>query len=411
MGVLIAIGGCGGGNGARSAAACTTTVDPGQGAAAIANAIVEASDGATICMRGGAYPPIRVVGAAHGSYVTIRPAAGATASVAGMEVIDSSFLRFEALRMTEGFNMRDSAAHAGSHDYQFIENTFEKPTYGIVLAGGARPIKRVLIEGNRMHDVDFRGPEKEGRCAAGYAGGQDVTIDFAEGVTIARNTFKEAGWHYIQGGSAGPEGVDVEHNLFEGRVLRPCSHLNLWQIFAGGTNDTFRDNIAIGEPGGEAATDGLLFENGPGSADCTVKMRGTVIEGNLFLDAASSYEIQIYTTSGARISHNTVVHSQYGTALLSEHCGAGSNYTMTHNIDVENYGKTPDFTFGACTGTCAFNYNVSEDESASARGSTHHLTGWSPVWGTTRWDPLTEPAPPPGFYIPAGLPFPAGYDG
>jgi hypothetical protein len=333
-----------------------------------------------------------------------------------MEVANSSFLRFEGLRMTEGFNMRDSTG--ASHDYQFIENTFESPLYGIVLFGDSGPIKKVLIEGNYMHYVHLESPEVNGKCSAGYAQGQDVTIDNAEGVTISHNTFNEAAWHYIQGGGDGPEGVDVEHNLFEGKILMACSHLNLWQIWAGGENDTFKDNVAIGqgrgEKGGlseEAATDGVIFENGAGSVECETTMKNSVIENNLFVNAATSYELQIYTTEGATIKNNTVVGSEWGSALLTEHCGAGSNYTMTHNIDVEDQGSGPDMSFGACSGTCLFDYNVSEDTSASQAGSTHYLTNWSPEWLTTSWTPASEPKPSTGFYIPSGLSTEAGYQG
>jgi hypothetical protein len=231
---------------------------------------------------------------------------------------------------------------------------------------------------------------------------------YAEGVTIAHNTFKEAAWHYIQGGSQGPEGVNVEHNLFEGHIMMNCSHLNLWQIWGGGENDTFKDNIALGENGQQAATDGVIFENGAGSVECNVKMKNSVIENNLFINAATSYELQIYTTEGATIKNNTVVGSEYGTALLTEHCGAGSNYTMTHNIDVEDKGNGNDFNFGACTGTCTFDYNVSQDKSAS---SAHSAINWAPKWVTTSWSSLTEPTPPTGYYIPTGLPIEAGYKG
>jgi hypothetical protein len=103
-----------------------------------------------------------------------------------------------------------------------------------------------------------------------------------------------------------------------------------------------------------------------------------------------------------------VVGSEYGTALLTEHCGAGSNYTMTHNIDVEDKGNGNDFNFGACTGTCTFDYNVSQDKSAS---SAHSAINWAPKWVTTSWSSLTEPTPPTGYYIPTGLPIEAGYKG
>jgi hypothetical protein len=390
---------------------CSTTVTPQQPAATIAKVIVDAQDGATICMSNGSYPFIHVVGAAHRAYVTIQPATGATATVAGMEVANSSFLRFTGLHMIEGFNMRDTANGAASHDYQFIDNTFEEPLYGIALLGVKAPIKRVLVERNYMHHVHLAEPEKEGKCSTEYAAGQDVSMYYAEGVTIAYNTFRGAELHYLQGGGAGPEGVTVDHNLFEGRIYLPCSHLNLWQIWSGGINDTFADNIAIGEPGQEAATDGLIFENGRSSRECDDTVTNSVIENNLFVNAASSYEIQVYTAARATVSHNTVVHSEYGAGLLSQSCGAGSNYTMTHNIDVQNGAKSSDFSFDACTGACVFDDNVSEDESAQANGATDYVTKWSPVWKTTAWNPETEATPPAGYYIPTSLSISAGYEG
>jgi hypothetical protein len=398
----------------RHRRACSVLVGVGGD---VAGAIVGAGDGGVVCLEGGSYPEVVVRGAVHSGFVTVRPVPGAVVRVAGMEVSDSSFLRFEGLRMTEGFNMRDSAGGA-SHDYEFVDNTFEEPLYGIVLYGGSAPIKRVLIEGNFMHRVHLEDPEVGGKCDAGYAQGQDVTMDDAEGVRIVGNTFKEAAWHYLQGGSEGPEGVVVEHNLFEGHVLMACSHLNLWQIWGGGEDDVFRDNIALGEGTGErgglseeAATDGVIFENGAGSVECGVKMKDSVIEGNLFVDAATSYELQIYTTQGATIKDNTVVGSEWGSALLTEHCGAGSDYTMSHNIDVQDQGSGNDFNFGDCTGSCVFDENVSEDHSADESGASHYLTGWNPKWQTTSWDPASEPKPPAGYYIPTSLPFEAGYQG
>ncbi len=68
-------------------------------------------------------------------------------------------------------------------------------------------------------------------------------------------------------------------------------------------------------------------------------------------------------------------------------------------------------SFGACRGTCLFDYNVSEDTSASQAGSTHYLTNWSPEWLTTHWAPASEPNPSAGFYIPSGLSTEAGYQG
>lgn len=400
-------------NTAPSAVACATTVNAIQSAAAIAQAIVEAPDGTAICMSDGSYPFLHVVGATHRSYVTIRPAAGATATVAGIEVANSSFLRFQGLRMTEGFNMRDTSTGA-SHDYQFIENTFADPLYGIVLYGDSKPIKKVVIEKNYMHHVHLAEPEKEGKCNAGYASGQDVTIDYAEGVTITHNTFKQAEWHYIQGGGAGPEGVIVEHNLFEGHIFYPCSHLNVWQIWNGGTNDTFANNIVQGELGKPAVGIPLIFENGSAGKECKVTMTNTTVTNNLFIDAAASYAAMIFTTKHLVFSHNTVVRSEYGTWLdRSTFCGAGKDLAVEHNVAVEtkSTGAPQRFVVGECSGVCKFDYNVSDDTTANVLGSKHYVTSWSPSWITTTWNPVREAAPPADYYLPRGLPFAAGYEG
>lgn len=391
--------------------ACTTTVTPSTGASAIARDIVSAADGATICLANGSYPAIDVVGAAHSEYVTIKPAVGATATVAGVEVADSSFLRFEGLHMSEGFNMRDSSTSA-SHDYQFIENTFEGDAYGIVLYGGSAPISKVLIEGNYMRNIDFPG---EACDKPTYAGGQAITLFNAEGVTIAHNTFKEVSWHYIQGGSQGPEGVNVEHNLFEGPIQADrlaCTHLNVWQIWDGGEDDIFRDNIVRGEPGHPAAITPILFETETSSGSCTGAMSNSTVSDNLFIDDAAAYSIQVMTTQGLTVTHNTVVGSSYGTIVYREEaCPNGTDYDVTNNIDVKNDAGT-DMSLGGCEGSCIFEYNVTEDSSAERAPETKHfLTDWTPSWTTTIWNPATEPTPPAGYYIPIGLPFAAGYEG
>jgi hypothetical protein len=396
---------------AASGGSCTTTVTPSTGVGTIASDIVSAANGATICLASGSYPALDVAGAAHTAYVTVRPAVGATASVAGMEVADSSFLRFEGLHMSEGFNMRDASTSA-SHDYQFIENTFENDAYGIVLYGGSGPISKVLIERNYMRNVDFPG---ESCSKPTYAGGQAVTLFNAEGVTIVDNTFKEVSWHYIQGGSQGPEGVTVEHNLFEGPIQADrlaCTHLNVWQIWDGGEDDVFRDNVVRGEPGHPAAITPVLFETETSSGTCTGTMSNSTVSNNLFVDDAAAYSIQVMTTRGLTVTHNTVVGSNYGTIVYNEEgCPSGSDYDVANNIDVANNAGS-DMSLGGCEGACTFEYNVSEDSSVERAPETHHfLTDWTPTWITTSWNPATEATPPAGYYIPTGLPFAAGYEG
>ena len=58
----------------------------------------------------------------------------------------------------------------------------------------------------------------------GVGEGQGITMEWADGVTIRHNKFKEIVWHYLQGGG-GPEGVRVENNLFEGPIPGGRPHL------------------------------------------------------------------------------------------------------------------------------------------------------------------------------------------
>jgi hypothetical protein len=401
---------------ARRTARCDATLSAAGSEAALAQAIVAAPDGTTICMRSGSYPPVRLRGAAHRAYVTVRPAPGASVSIAGMEVKNSSFLRFEGLRMTAGFNMRDTSAGA-SHDYQFLGDTFENDVYGIVLYGGSAPIKNVLIEGNSVRNIDFPGTS----CRSpgpGYAGGQAVTLYYAEGVTVAHNLFKEVSWHYIQGGGAGPAGVRVEHNLFEGPIQADrvaCTHLNVWQIWQGGVNDTFSNNVVLGEAGRPAAITSILFETGSAGATCADSMSGTAISNNLFVDDAAAYSVQVMSTRNLTFTHNTVVGSTYGTLVYKGRaCPGGSGYRIAYNVDVQNRGnasRSPDMSLGACQASCTFDHNVSGDASAAGTpGARHSVVYWSPKWRRTSWNPLAQRSPPAGYYAPKGLRFAAGYE-
>jgi hypothetical protein len=384
------------------------TADPGR----IAALLARAPDGSNVCLARGSYAGISVDGAVHREYVTLRSSPGQLATVDGIDVADSAHLRFEHLRLTEGINLHDTTGSSGSHDYQVLHDEFASPLYGVVLDGGSVPIRRVLIAGNRMDHVHLAQGEVGGRCNAGYAGGQDVTIYYAEGVTIAHNVFDQADWHYIQGGSAGPEGVNVSHNLFEGHISLPCSHLNVWQIWSGGVNDRFEGNVVRGDRSGPASVIPLIFENGSGGNECQVQMSNTTVSDNLFVNAASSYATMIFTTQGLTFTRNTVVGSEYGVWLdRSDFCGPSSGVTAEHNVSVKvlSHGSPARYVLGDCSGACSFEYNVSDDRSARQGGARHYVVHWSPRW--SRW--VRSASGPLGRagnrWRPLGLPFPAGF--
>jgi hypothetical protein len=397
----------------RAPSVCHETVSSGMGAATIADAIALAPGGTAVCLQSGSYPLLHLTGQHHSSYVTVRPVPGGSVTVHGLQIQNSAFLRLQGLSLTEGIDVRDGRGAPPSHDYEFVDDAIRGAAFGIVLRGAAVPIKRVAIDADRFQGIDWQGA----KCAPGYAGGQGVTIYYAEGVTITRSTFKEVSWHYIQGGSAGPEGIHVEHDLFEGPIpvdRAACTHLNVWQIWAGGSNDTFSHNIVRGEPGRPAAVTALMFETGPAGRDCSMAMSNTVVSDNLFLYPSSGYSMQILTTDGLVFVQNTVVGARYGTWLdRSETCGAGHDLLAEHNVVVEtgSVGAPRRYVIGRCTGTCRFDYNVSDDRTSAQLGSVHYVADWTPAWSTTSWLHPEREGPPSGFFATSGLPFAAGVDG
>jgi hypothetical protein len=404
---------------------CSKTLKASEGAAALESTIKEAAGGESICLEEGSYPELVMIGgrgeSGRSSYVSIRPAKGAKPTVAGLDLRDSSFERYEGLLFTAGVSLDDTPGYAGSHDYQFLHDSWERSKSGIGISGGqeGRPIKRVLLENDYMYfmEIEKHGEGHGSECDAG-SDGQDVSIGEAEGVVVRDSTFYETQWHYIQGGGAGPEGVTVENNLFMGKDPYECAHLNVWQIYQGGENDTFRNNIVHGEgtkelPDGgheEASVDWLMWENGPASGECSVDMKNSVVENNLVVDGNNA---EIFYTEGLTIQHNTVVGENGGLSVRSDICGPGKNYTMTHNLGVE-----ASLSLGSSTEGNVFDYNATTDTSADADGSTHYVTKWDPSWITTTWNPFKEveegnhfPKPPAGYYIPNGLTVEAGYEG
>jgi hypothetical protein len=377
--------------------ACSETLTTASNAAA---ALADAAAGSVVCLSAGSYGSLTLNGVNPGGYVTVEPAPGATVTVDGIQVANSSFLRFQGLQMTAGFNMYDTGS-TPSHDYQFIDNNIGNTEYGIVIDGKTMPISNVLIQGNYIHNLDFPGTS----CTTpgpGYAGGQGITIYNGDGITVSHNTLRSISWHYIQGGGTAL-GMTVDHNLFEGPIPSDrlgCTHLNVWQIWNGGSNNTFSNNVVRGAPGSPAAVTPILFETGPGGGTCGDSMSNTTITNNLFYDDSTAYSIQVLTTTGMTITDNTVIGSEYGTWLgRSDTCGAGSGYNVSDNLVVQNKGGGQNISMGACVGACIFDYNVTQDGSANANGSTHYVINWAPNFVETI------------DYRPIGLPFAAGYQG
>ena len=194
--------------------------------------------------------------------------------------------------------------------------------------------------------------------------------------------------------SSRPAPVDftVDRNTFLGPTLvgsHPQEHQDLWQIFGGGTNIAFTNNVARNTGTHES----LLFQEGD--------FRDVRVENNLFVHDSRGYTCQIYQSAGLVFRDNTVVGSRPGAACFATHrrrqarASPGSDYRVDHNIFVGTKGNADLSTEGRAAAWGTYGYNVS---SRTARPSARTASAnWQPRWANEI------------DYPPLGLPIEAGY--
>jgi hypothetical protein len=351
---------------------CTRTLDGGSN---VASAIARAPGGATICLREGTYAAIEASAVKKSPPVTVRPLPGEHAAVAGIDLIDPSGLRFVALHLTDGVSISPSATNI-----RFLGNDITGRG-GIYLFGDYRIGKRVnnvRIEGNEIHDIDYSGHQE-----TGYGYGIEGVGDVRH-MIIRGNTIRSTASDYIQ--SATPVHWVVDRNTFLGPSLLADheDHQDLWQIFGGGRDVAFTNNVARHT----GTQESLLFQEGA--------FRKVVVENNLFDHDSRGYTCQIYQSSGLVFSHNTIVGSRWGCLFRDEaDSPPGSRYRVTNNVFADTRDGGDVSTEGRAASWGTYDYNVSSDSSA---GGPHSLRRWSPRWAGT------------ATYSPLGLPFAAGYE-
>jgi hypothetical protein len=352
-------------------ASCTQTLASGGN---LSNAISSASGGAVICLGNGSYSA-NLTKANKSSMVTVKAAAGASPTLGYSMLNQATNLRFQGLRFTGGIE-----ALGPSSQLQFIDNEFSGPfgihTNGQAASNGSK-VTDVLIEGNNMHELDYSGNQ-------GTANGYGVTA--SNGVarfTIADNTIKSPASDYIQ--FASPDTVLIDRNTFLGPSLLGShqDHQDLVQIFGGGKNIAFTNNVARHTETQES----LLFQEGAFS--------NVTIENNLFDHDSRGYTCQLYQSTGMIFRNNTVVGSRWGCLFRDlSSSGAGSAYQVDHNVFTDTTDGADISTEGRAGSWGTYDYNVSSDNSASG---SHSVRNWSPSWLDT-----TD-------YVPSGLGFAAGY--
>jgi hypothetical protein len=352
-------------------ARCDQTVSPG---ANVATAIRSARGGMTLCLRGGSYPTIFLGNLDKTPPLTVRAVKGAQAKVDGIELENASGLRFTGLHLTEGVSVSP-----GGSRLAFLDNQITGQR-GIYMFGDYREGKRisnVLIAGNTIHDIQYSGKQE-----TGYGYGIEGVGD-ARHVVVSENTIQSTASDYLQ--SASPVDWLVDHNTFLGPSLLGSheDHQDLWQIFGGGTNITFTNNVARDTETQES----LLFQEG--------HFENVVVENNLFDHDSRGYTCQIYQSTGLVFRDNTIVGSHWGCLFRDLSSAApGSGYAVDHNIFVGTAEGGGISTEGRAASWGTYDYNVSDDSSA---GGAHSVRNWKPTWADAT------------NYVPSGLAFEAGY--
>jgi len=351
---------------------CSQTLSPG---ANLSSAISDAAAGSVLCLDGGSWS-FNLSGVNKSDYVTVQSSGDQVASLSYSILNNSRFLRFRDLKFTGGAEMIGASNHI-----EFLDNEFTG-RFGIRANGDEASrgtnVTDVLIEGNYLHDLDYTGSQ-------GPADGYGITaVNGVERFTIAGNTIKSVAADYLQ--SASPVDFAVLDNAFLGPTLvgaHPQEHQDLWQIFGGGTNVTYSNNVARNTGTHES----LLFQEGA--------FRNVKIENNLFDHDSRGYTCQLYQSTGMVFRNNTIVGSHWG-CLFRDYSSsaAGSGYQIDHNVFAETEASVDVSTEGRAGSWGTYDYNVSEDGSASG---SHSVRNWSPSWSDTT------------NYVPLGLPFAAGY--
>lgn len=381
--------GCGGGSssshpdtgvGPPKRPLCTITIGPGDDLAAT---LARAQPGAVLCLRDGEYPQTTVPAAAtarRSGMTTIQPAPGARPAFAGeLRFEGARRLRIDGLAFRAGLGFYPEAERV-----EVSGDDFTGP--GGIYFNGDRAqggsCRDVLIAGNRIHDIDYTGPQD------GYQGYGIKSVGDQSGFTVRDNTIQSVAADYIQTDVA--DDWTVEGNTFLGPTLvgtHPEEHQDVWQVYAGGHDIVFRDNVARDTGTAESL---LLQLTYPGDS-----FERVTVENNLFDHDSAGFSVQIYQVHGLVFRDNTVVGSHFGSVFRDDpRFPPGSGYAVERNVFADTAVGDDLGVEDEVAGWGTFDRDVTTDGSALGRSS---VRGWDARWGNEV------------DYPPLGLPFAAGF--
>jgi hypothetical protein len=380
---------------------CTTTLEAG---ADLQQALMHASAGDVVCLQAGDWGAVTLTDVAPPGNVTLAAAPDQTVHLRSLTIDGQS----DSPSPTDNLTIRGFIIDRGVQDLTDTTGglVFEHDTiarirqgYGFYFDsdgdGGTHHQSGVVIRDNRISEV--------GECLAIVGAARDFTFSgnvCGPGIGYG-DTASTQPSHYIEIG--GIDGLTVSDNTFLGPADSNSNaadlHLNVLHLFGGGRNIDFSDNLLWHT---QARGQALLLQEG--------HFDNIRIDDNLDVEDPScgqhsgcaNFMAEISNARGLSFSGNTVVGAAYGVLVTASSDSGdyptGSDYVVTHNVVVGEDGA-PAISYGGCSSSCQFDYNVTDDRSAARAGAAHSVTNWAPSW---------EPG---STFRAAGLPFAAGYSG
>lgn len=223
----------------------------------LSRAVDAAPSGSTILVRRGSYPRLTIQGERRTRFVTIRSAPHETATLGGFTATNSSYWRFQGLRFAGASNL----VFFGNNHIDLIGND-------LTVATQVRPSLNIRFIDNRVHDLPGPPGRPEDGVGIWVVTGEQGPI---RNVLIRGNTFSRLPNDAI---FTDADRVTVEHNEFD-HIQSPDNTWAHADVFQGmGANFvTIRNNLAR--------------DNDSGILETIARVRGWVIENNVFLRSES----------------------------------------------------------------------------------------------------------------------------
>jgi hypothetical protein len=331
-------------------AACTTTLNPG---ANIVSAISSASAGAVICLNNGSYAYQDIANITKTNYVTVRSTNTRGATINGIQLWNSKYVRIEDVNLN-GLDVMECSQHI-----QVVNVTI---TDAITIRGescGSTYNWDLLFDQLTMNNV----PQGTWPCMIGI-----YTASSTSGIIISNSVFT--------GGSSCSDGICTLGGTGGVLIGVGNSFTDFVQGSCGNHVDVFQDNGG----GGPNTIAGNYFKNNTVNVGIYDGGQGYQILNNAFNSSNSlGYQsLQIGDMAGMLIEHNTFhdILSSFG----SKSGGSNTGWIIRNNIWVNSAIVDGSQVQDHCGSGCVVSYNLHDSASTNVNGwGSNDLTG-TPTW-------------------------------